>query len=400
MKTGLVLLTLLSLVLGGCSNPAPESVINGSSEIINNVSDSVTDDAYTILETDIESQVLNLRLVAIGDNLIHAPIYEQAFRPETGDYDFTPSYQYIRDLVYNADIAFLNQEVCAAGEEYGISTYPLFNSPKELAIAMAQYMGVDVVNQASNHSIDKGLGGLTTTLELWQQNKVLAIGVWQDPEPNGIRIWENEGLRIAFVGYTYGLNGLDLYDWEGYHIGWLDDWETMQQDVNLAKEMADLVIVSLHWGYEGNTEPNEAQLNLAQALADLNVDLIIGHHPHVIQPVEELTRADGKLMPVFYSLGNMISNQSSAPNLLGILATVDIVYDSEGARIEKPLALPLVTHYSWGYAETFVYPLSEYTAELASQHGVLSYDSRFGLTYLNDLLNWVIDPEYLVQTMP
>ncbi|HZW48979.1 MAG TPA: CapA family protein [Bacillota bacterium] len=336
---------------------------------------------------------ITVTLNAVGDNLIHYPIYEYAYDMGKDHYDFSSCYAPIAALLGAADITFLNQEITTAGEEYGISSYPMFNSPKELAYEMAA-LGVDVVNQASNHSLDSGLAALIETLDLWHSLGVKTVGVYQEETDSNIQIIERNGLSFAFLGYDYGLNGFSLDDWQGYKIAMLDDETTMFAEVDQAKTMADFVIVSLHWGNEGDLKGNDAQRELAQKLADHNVDLILGHHPHVIQPVDLLLRADGKTMPVFYSLGNLISNQIDAENMLGGMAQVTFVKDGDGTSVQSPVLIPLVTHFETQFWATRVYLLQDYTTALAARHGILGYDSRFSCDYLQALYESVVSEEF------
>jgi poly-gamma-glutamate synthesis protein (capsule biosynthesis protein) len=261
---------------------------------------------------------------------------------------------------------------------------------------MVEYLGVNVVNLATNHVIDRGLVGMLITRDLFESRGALTLGLWQYPESHGVRLMEIEGLRLAFVGFTYSLNGLTLPDWQGWQVGMLWDREQMQRDVLWAKEQADLVIVSLHWGDEDRTTPNAEQRELIAFFADLGVDLILGHHPHVLQPVEVVERSDGQQMTVFYSLGNFISNQIAAPNMLGGMAVVELVLDSDGARVATAGLIPLVTHFSQGFARTYVYPLAEYTAAMAAQHGILAYDTRFTLDWLHGFLRSVVSEEFIM----
>ncbi|MCL2548479.1 MAG: CapA family protein [Symbiobacteriaceae bacterium] len=395
----LILVSLL--ILTGCHQVPPglgEGIsLPAADELSSDIMD--TDLEADLAEENEELPVLCLSLIAVGDNLIHYPIYEQAFDAVSGDYDFCDSYAPVRDLFSVADIAFLNQEVLVAGEAYGISSWPLFNSPQQLARDMAEFLGVKVVNMASNHILDKGLGGMVASREVWLQHGVLPLGCWQDTQSeNGIQYLDIAGVRLAFLAYTYGLNGLDLADWQGWHVGLLEDRQQLERDILLAREDADLVILSLHWGYEGASEPSSEQLDLAFFLASLNVDLVIGHHPHVLQPIEQLLRADGLYMPVYFSLGNFISNQNgSLANLLGGMAQIEIYRDEFGeVRLTNPRLIPLVTHYNTGFTETYVYPLADYPVSLAQQHGILNVNSRFSIDWLNNHLRTVIEEVYLV----
>ena len=330
--------------------------------------------------------------VAVGDNLIHYPIYEYAKKIGVDHYDFSSSYEPMKEVISHADIAFLNQEVTVAGEEYGISSYPLFNSPKELAADMAN-LGFDVVNQASNHSLDVGLQGLIASWRLWNELNVEVVGFFSE-EQGAVQIIEREDVRFAFLGYNYGLNGFEVHDWLGYGMTFLDEEEQILTDVRHAKTIADFVIVSFHWGDEYSTDANEQQQHLAELLANENVDLIIGHHPHVLQPVELLTRQDGKSMPVFYSLGNFISNQLDSINLLGGMAYLRFIKDGDETSVESPQVVPLVTHYDSFFQATRVVFLNDYSEEIASQHGIHDYGKAFSVNILKTTFESIISEDF------
>ncbi|NLN83211.1 MAG: CapA family protein [Firmicutes bacterium] len=345
-------------------------------------------------EEIIEETEKRISFLAVGDNLIHEPIYQFAKKQGGDVYDFTWAYEHMAETIAAADISFLNQEVTVAGEEYIISTYPMFNSPRELAHHMAE-IGFDIVNQATNHSMDSGMGALVDSLDLWNQLEVKVVGFF-DADKGPIQYLERDGLTFAFLGYNYGLNGFIVDDWQGYGMTFLEEEEKILEDVRQARESADFVIVSYHWGYEYHHHPNEEQLYLAELMAAENVDLVIGHHPHVIQPVDILTRADGKEMPIFYSLGNFISNQKDLVNLLGGMANLTFVADQEGLRIEDIELIPLVTHYDVNFEHTIVLPLTEYTEEQALLHGLHQYGDQFTLDLLWNLYEYVIEPEYRI----
>jgi len=335
--------------------------------------------------------------VAVGDNLIHYPIYDYAKKMGVDHYDFRSSYEAMEEVMQKADIAFLNQEVTVAGEEYKISSYPLFNSPKELAADMA-HLGIDVVNQASNHALDSGLPALVESWKLWSSLEVKVVGFFSE-DLGPIQIIERDEVRFAFLGYNYGLNGFVMEDWQGYGMTFLEDEEKILSDVRLAKTLADFVIVSFHWGDEYSTQPNKQQQNFAKILANENVDLIIGHHPHVIQPVEILTRQDGKSMPVFYSLGNFISNQLDTINLLGGMAYLRFIIDEDVTSVESPQLIPLVTHYDSNFQATRVLFLRDYTDVLATTHGIHDYGISFSKEILTAIFEEII-PEAFRGTPP
>ena len=164
-----------------------------------------------------------------------------------------------------------------------------------------------------------------------------------------------------------------------------------------AKETADVVIVNAHWGNEYTHEPTEAQKALAQKLASWGADVIIGTHPHVIQPVEYIVNDDGRKTLVAYSLGNFISAQNRGPRMLGGMLNFEVVKNNASGEIsiENVKFSGVVTHYGYNFSNVRIYPLSEYTEELASKHGVLSKTTDFSLQYLYDILNKVIDKQFL-----
>ena len=175
--------------------------------------------------------------------------------------------------------------------------------------------------------------------------------------------------------------------------------ELMQQQIEAARELADVVLVSVHWGVENSHTVTDAQRNLAQQLIDWGADIILGTHPHVLQPIEQLTSTDGKSTGyVIYSLGNFISAQSAGDNLIG--GVLSITFEKEQlsgvVTISKPVLTPIVTHYETAWQKNLeLYPLSEYTQELAQSHGVVRNTPAFSLEYIHQMLESVIGDEYL-----
>ena len=320
-----------------------------------------------------------ISLVAVGDNLIAQSISRNA--KTAGGYDFHPIYRFIKPWVEAADIAFINQETPIVGTREP-SGYPTFNSPNELGQAVAD-CGFDIVNQANNHCLDKGLSGLVATADFWDgYSDILMIGTNRSQEEQDtIRIQQYGELRFAWLSYTYGTNGIPLP--EPYVVSLLDK-ERILSDIEKAKKLSDAIIVSVHWGVEYATTENAEQQVLAQTLADAGVLLVIGHHPHVLQPVKILEGKDGNQTPVVYSLGNFLSNQEKSIRMLGGMLSCDIVYEDGSFSIENLGVIPLVTHYESGYTKNTIYPLRDYTTALASRHRVGKLDVPITLKYLDD----------------
>jgi poly-gamma-glutamate synthesis protein (capsule biosynthesis protein) len=329
-----------------------------------------------------------ITLLAAGDNLIHDIIYLAA--RQTGEagasYDFAPCYEHIAPLVKKADIAFVNQETVLGGTALGLSGYPVFNTPQETGTALAG-AGFNVVNHASNHSMDRGEEAVTATMNFWDEvNKtrsaggkdpVLMLGFFRSKEERETKksIITKNGISVGFLSYTYGLNGYKLPKDKPWLVP-LIDAETMAKEMDALRPLCDILAVSMHWGTEFSHEANDAQKELVKLLAGHKADLVLGHHPHVTQGCETVDRPDGGKLTVFYSLGDLLSHtqtSSSPDTVLGALAVVNIVKRREGAAestaVTGASVIPTVCHYGKGRRSPFTaYPLWDYSDELAALH--------------------------------
>lgn len=334
--------------------------------------------------------------VAVGDNLIHDTIYKQAAARTSNGYDFSFAYEKIADKIAQPDVAILNQETIIS-TEHNVSSYPMFNSPVEVGEEMIK-IGFDVFNLATNHSVDCGEKGLISAINFWKSKNVITTGAYLNEDDfNDIPISEVNGVKIAYLGFTEQTNGLSLPSDTQVVLVLAEDEYRLQTSIMKAKEMADFVVVNAHWGNKYTHEPTEEQRTLAQKLASWGADVIIGTHPHVIQPVEYITNSDGRKTLVAYSLGNFISAQNRGPRMLGGMLNFEIVKNNTTGAItfENVKFSGVVTHYGYGYSNIRIYALEDYTQELASKHGVLSKTSSFSLQYLYDILNSVIDKQFL-----
>ncbi len=354
---------------------------------------SPNDDTQTTQQAELLSKV---SFVAVGDNLIHDTVYEQAAARSSGGYDFTDAYERIAEYIEKPDVAILNQETIIS-TEHNVSSYPMFNSPVEVGEEMLE-IGFDVFNIATNHSLDCGEKGLISAINFWKNKNAITCGAYLNAEDmSNIPTHEVNGVRIAYLGFTDSVNGLSLPSDSDVILVRAADESLLQQRIIKAKEIADVVIVSAHWGNEYTHEPTDSQRELAEKLAMWGADVIIGTHPHVIQPVEYITNQDGRKTLVAYSLGNFISAQNRGPRMLGGMLNFEIVKNNTTGEVvlENVKFSGVVTHYGYGCSNIRVYPLEAYTEELASKHGVLSKTSDFSLRYLYDILNEVIDKQFL-----
>ncbi len=351
--------------------------------------------------TEVEDIFTRVSFVAVGDNLIHDTVYEQAQARSSDGYDFGYAYQYIADRIAQPDVAILNQETLIS-TEHNPSSYPTFNSPAELGEEMLE-IGFDVFNMATNHSIDKGEAGLISAINYWKskdtpEKDILTTGAYLNEEDyKNIPMHEVNGVKIAYVGFTQSTNGLSLPSDTEVILMLAEDEERLKERIKAADKIADVVIVNAHWGEEYTHEPNSTQRDLAEKIASWGADVIIGTHPHVIQPVEYINNADGSRTLVAYSLGNFISAQSKSATMLGGMLNFEIVKNNETGEIafENVKFSGVVNHYGSGYANIRIYPLDEYTPELADAHGMVSKNPGFDLEYLQSLLEEVIDREFL-----
>lgn len=262
-----------------------------------------------------------LSLIAVGDNLIHGSVYRDANKHANyNGYDFKPMITNIKEIVSNYDIAYYNQETILGGTELGLSDYPTFNSPYEAGDAMID-AGFNLVSLATNHTMDSGKKAVENSCKYWNEKKeVLTSGSYcSEEEKNEIRIKEKNNITYTMLNYTYGTNGMPVPN--DYLVNvWPTDIDNInnpekdtkyqeyktkvKEDIEKVRDKVDLLIVAMHWGVEYTHNPTEYEKDMASYLSSLGVDLIIGTHPHVIQPV---TWIDNTL--VIYSLGNFLSAQ-------------------------------------------------------------------------------------------
>ena len=320
-------------------------------------------------------------IVAVGDNLYHSVMIHNG---EEGDYD--TAYSEIRPLIEKADIAFINQETLLAGKDYGFSGYPLFNTPQKLGHAITR-TGFNIVNHATNHIMDKGEKAVFATMDFWDTiPEVTVLGIHRSKDQRSMpKLLRKNGITLGFLAYTYGTNGIRVPADKPYLVS-LIQTEVMEKEIDSLRPLCDFLVVSMHWGEEYQHGYNKSQETLAAFLAEHNVDLVIGHHPHVTQTIETIERPDGKTMLCFYSLGNFLSGQIPNPTLLGAMAYIKITKDNKGSySIYDYGALPLVTHYENDFTNFRVYPLYAYTEELAEKHRQNQLKRGLSIAYSNNL---------------
>ena len=347
----------------------------------------------------VEPKVEKVSFVGCGDNITYeGNIKDALYNAVDGGrkYNFKPIFENVKNEIVAADIAFINQETVMCGEGYEISHYPRFNSPQDLGRDLVE-LGFDVIGIANNHMLDKGADGLAETIKFWKNQDVLMIGGYENEEDyNTVRVMEKNGIKIAFLSYTYGTNGLSKNPSSPLAIPYIED-EVIKRQVESAKAVSDFIMVSIHWGNEDWFEYTDEQKRVAQLIADSGADAIIGHHPHVIQPVEWLTGVNGNKTLCVYSLGNFAAEQAYQYNMVGGMIGFDIVQVDDGKPyLENVVFRPTVFHYNANLMSNAVYLMSEYTPELAARHGVRTFFAH-ALDYdtLRQYVYDTISPEFL-----
>ena len=302
---------------------------------------------------------MSASLIMVGDALIHSSIYMDA-KTSTGSYDFRPMLEKIKPIVSKYDLKYYNQETVLGGVELGLSNYPRFNSPYEVGDAFID-AGFNLVSLATNHTMDKGEQGVLNSLSYWsKQQNILTAGSYNSFEDRDRKvIKEINGIKYAFFSYTTWTNGLETPTGKEY-LNNVYNEELAKNDIERVKDEADVIIVAMHWGTEYSKGISDSQVEIANYLSSLGVDIIIGSHPHVVEPIEFI----GKTM-VIYSLGNFISDQVGVERLTGLMVSVNIHKTVEKNNTTISLENPeaeLIYTYSATYPRKrnfLVYPYSE-----------------------------------------
>ena len=342
-----------------------------------------------------------ISFVGAGDNIVYYGNVRDAAScsiPGGRKYNFAPIYDSVKETIQSADIAFINQETLMCGDGYAFSYYPRFNGPQDMAYDLAD-VGFDVVNIANNHMLDKGEGGLSATIDFWRTVEGITLigGYKNEQEFAEPHVMEVNGVRIAFLSYTFFTNYLTLPQTSPLVVPNPDE-ETVAAQISRAHELADFLIVSVHWDQENIFKPNERQISFANFLSEHGVDVILGHHPHVIQPIEYIDRPDGEKTLCVYSLGNFVAEMDHDYNMLGGLISFDIVKQGNTVSTENVVFLPTVYYFTTSFYKNHVYFLSDFTDELAKSHGLAYYGRSISVDGVKKYLTSTIPAEFLPET--
>lgn len=366
---------------------------NETEELPNTTTEILEIETVEIEETD-PLEPAEISLIMVGDILLHTRVEEYAVQ-EDGTYNYDAIFEPMKTEIETADLALVNQEVIIGGEELGVSGYPCFNAPFEMGDALVD-AGFDVVCHATNHALDKGKKGLLNCVQFWKEDypDIAVLGINETvQEQEEIYVYEQDGIRIAILNYTYGTNGIALPQDMPFAVNMLEEAKVIS-DIQKAEEMADFTVLCPHWGTEYVLKQTEEQERWAKIFLENGVDLVIGTHPHVIEPIEMLIDEEtGNTMLVYYSIGNFVnwtseSGTGKANRMVGGMAEVTVGLDENGEVVIQDYGVTaLVTHLSCGINGVYTMKLADYTQELSLESEMIHQDAAFSKEYCVNLCN-------------
>lgn len=354
-------------------------------------------------------------ILATGDNFMHESVIESGRQPD-GTYNYDYIFEGIKEYIDDADLAVINQASVIGGNTLGVSGYPTFNAPEEICDAVKK-AGFDVTLMASNRVNSMGTDAIKNCIDIWKEraDNINVLGIKKDKEDTDYTVITVNGVKIALLNYTYGVN-TPLKPEELYMVNFLGAVNEATGEVSdtilsskvigqieNASQSADFVVVFPCWGSEYEYVSNDIQEQFAKQMVEAGADLIIGTHPHYLQSVEWIESENGNKGLCYYSLGNLISSQNYTGAMLGGLAKVTLTVQDGQVAIseEKTELIPVVTQYTYSGTGDLadmvgVIPYSEYTDEMAAAHGI---SERGGVDFkkseLQYILNTFIDEKYI-----
>lgn len=363
-KTMLIMLFIISalvLMTSCAANRITETKVENSTELITQVEQKETETTQVVTEimeeqtevTEMPIEVVDVpedsiaTIVSFGDTLCHKSVFNAAYNKKTGIYDFSPMFKYVEKYFENSTINIGNCESPMAGAKRDYSGYPCFNAPEHLAIDLKE-LGVDIMTTANNHSLDKGFSGLESTLNFLDGSEIAHVGTARtEEEQNTILFKDLNGIKTVFLAYTYGTNGIAVPKDKKFCVNLIDKDLILKQIKQAKKEGAELIVVSMHWGIEYQTTENANQDELAEFLIKNGVDIILGSHPHVLQPMKmlkvETSNGEEREGLVIFSQGNFFSNQSQKNTQNTAIFNIEVKKSGETGEVtvEKATYIPI-----------------------------------------------------------
>ena len=340
---------------------------------------AVTDEKPEVFAevNDIPAPPSQVTFFAAGDILAHDLLAAQG-KTGPGSYNYDFIFSNMKDEIASYDISVITQETPFVDDDSEVSGYPTFGTPYQMGDAIVD-AGFDVVVGATNHSFDKGLYGLNTTLGFWEKEhpEITLLGLHSEKsDADSVSFVNKNGIKIAMTEFTYGLNGFVLPEGKEYMVDLQNELDAICKSVSDAEDEADITIAFAHMGEEYSTVPSDEQREVAVRLVDAGADVVIMSHVHVVQPMEDLVTEKGNKAIVYYGIGNFVSNQMDLQNMLGgaAILTIEKEIDDDGTSETKVISHsfePLICH--WDSSTSEMYFLDDYTDDLAAGHAIGSF---------------------------
>ena len=333
-----------------------------------------------------EAERNTLHMVAVGDNLIHDSLIQAG---EANNWNFDFLYENIKSDIENADLASVNQDTPFVNDHEDVEGYPDFATPTEVGDALVK-AGFDIVTQATEHAYDQEMTGILNTVTFWDTEypDTTLLGVHKEEDDSRVKFIEKKNFKIAVVNYNCMISENHSIPEENAYMVDLYSEDSVKEDMQEAESNgADVKIVFLHGGKDDDSKTDANMEERLNFLAQQGVDVVISSHPHILKTYEKLQRPDGGEMLVYYSLGNFANAQTSPANLLGGMADFTITKDSESGEIsiDDYTLVPLVMHYNADNSQCGLYKLSDYTEQMAEEHGMHQQtDEEFTLSWLKE----------------
>lgn len=286
-----------------------------------------------------EKEDTEVTFTVFGDNIMHEPIYEYGLGNH-GDFGFL--FDNFQRAIAHSDVAVINQETPLTDNPARYSGYPGFGTPLAAGQAIVD-AGFDVVTCATNHALDQGTAGADATKAFFEDNDILCLGIRPQgkTEEKPYEMLTRNGIRFALFNYTYGLNGMKMPGKNDSKVYLLGDEDKVKRDMQEAGKAADMIIVFVHWGTEETAEPDAFQKKWTKVFLEGKADVVVGTHPHTLQPCSVLRDESGHEMLLYYSIGNFISAQPAKNCVRGGMASFTVALTPEGSRITRYSLQPL-----------------------------------------------------------
>ena len=303
-----------------------------------------------------------MSIVMVGDVLTHDAVLADALNSD-GSYDFSKMFTYIKPMIEKYDLKYVNQESIIGGPSFKYTGYPTFNAPDAIGDNLID-TGFNVIGLANNHAFDKGEKAILYSNDYWKSKNVITAGTYSSfEEQSDIKVYEQNGIKYAFLAYTTSINGYNLSNDKSYLVNIYSN-DRVKEDVDKIKDKVDVIMVAMHWGDEYTNTPTESEKEIANYLSSLGVDIVIGTHPHVVQPIEYI----GNTL-VIYSLGNFISNQLvlGLNPAIGLMVGIEIKIN-DGNKTINIIDKELLYSYSLSSKDFKVIPFSKLNDEILNDY--------------------------------